>query len=57
MAHIMLLDDLLEPRIIELGEFCKVMDIGDDVVDVDFQKHKLPLGRPIVVCFWGVRDG
>lgn len=37
----MLLDNLLEASIVQLGETCKIMDVGDDIAQVFLQQHEI----------------
>lgn len=39
----MLLDNLLEARVVQLGEACKIVDIGNDIAQVFFQQHEILL--------------
>ena len=43
----MLLDDLLEARVVQLGELGQVVHIGDDVAQVLLQQLELVLGRAV----------
>jgi hypothetical protein len=40
----MLLDDLLEPRVIQLGEFRQVMNIGNNITEHLLKHHKILVG-------------
>lgn len=42
-SYIMLLDDLLEARVVELGELGQVMDICDDIAQVLLEQIKVLL--------------
>lgn len=42
-THIMLLDDLLEACVVQLGELGQVMHVGDDVAQVLLQQVKVLL--------------
>lgn len=44
-THIMLLDDLLKARVVELGELGQVMHVGDDVAQILLQQVKVLLNR------------
>lgn len=37
----MFFDDLLETRVIQLGEFSQVVDVGDDIAQNLFEKQKI----------------
>jgi hypothetical protein len=40
-THIMLLNDLPEPSVIQLRELCQIMHVRNDIREVLFQQHKL----------------
>lgn len=57
----MLLDNLLEPGVIELRELCKIMHIGDDIAQILLQELKVLFGRTLArlgsILIHGVRRG
>lgn len=50
-TYIMLLDNLLEAGVIELGELGYIMHIGNDVAQIFLKQHEILLGRAIVFGF------
>lgn len=57
----MLLDNLLEPGVIELRELCKIMHIRDDIAQILLQELKVLFGRTLArlrsILARGVRCG
>ena len=47
----MLLDNFLEAGIIELGELCYIMHVGNDVAQVFLKQHEILLGRTVLFGF------
>ena len=50
----MLLDDLLEARVVELGELGQVVHVGDDVAQVLLEQLEVLLGRRLLARAQGV---
>lgn len=48
-TYVMLLDDLLEARVVQLGELGQVVDICDDVAEVLFEQLEVLLERVAVL--------
>lgn len=48
----MLLDDLLESRVVQLGESCQIVDIGNDIAQVFFEQHEILFQGYIGLAAW-----
>ena len=53
-TYVVLLDDLLKARVVELGELGQVVHVGDDVAQVFLEQLEILLGRRLLAGVQGI---